>query len=454
MRSRPRRWPIFTSLLVGLLLAVSMGWFVWHGLAPRRQAANEPALIEPPALELTGVDPAVVRAIETARRAVLESPASGPAWGQLGKTLLAHDFHRQAGTCLAQAQRLDPTEARWPYLEGVALASADPPDPAAALECFQRAVEVGGDVPRTLRLRLAEALLGEDRLPEAEQAFQHVLRSDPANARAHLGLARLALRRNDPGTSRSHLDRAASDPHAKKASRLLLVEVQQRLGKEVPADEVRATAALPADPAWPDPFWEEVIRLQTGMKVQLARAQRWLRQGRVPEALALLQKTTQDYPDSYYAWLMFGKALVKQRNLKNGEQALRTSLKLAPDSAEVQFQLGVALFLQGNVAGAEGQFRSALEINPNMASAHYNLGHCLVRKGDRAGGIEEFQTALRCQADYAEAHTMLGELFAGNGQSALALRHARLALQFNPADATARRVLIHLLRQIPFDVSP
>src|SRR5579871_7071621 len=120
MRSRPRRWPIFTSLLVGLLLAVSMGWFVWHGLAPRRQAANEPALIEPPALELTGVDPAVVRAIETARRAVLESPASGPAWGQLGKTLLAHDFHRQAGTCLAQAQRLDPTEARWPYLEGVA----------------------------------------------------------------------------------------------------------------------------------------------------------------------------------------------------------------------------------------------------------------------------------------------------------------------------------------------
>ena len=52
----------------------------------------------------------------------------------------------------------------------------------------RRAAEVGRDSSGALRLRLGEALLGQDRLEEAEQQFQRVLQSESANARAHLGL--------------------------------------------------------------------------------------------------------------------------------------------------------------------------------------------------------------------------------------------------------------------------
>jgi tetratricopeptide (TPR) repeat protein len=412
------------------------------------------AIIEPPDVELTGIDPAVVRAIEKGRSAVKESPRSAPAWGLLGKTLLVHDFHIPASVCLAQAERLDPANARWTYLQGIALAAADPPDPVTAIQHFQHAVDWGGDTPDALRLRLAEALLGQDRLDEAELQFKRVLELNPANARAHLGLARLAVRRGNPEDSESHLKHALADPHAKKASRLLLVEVRQRLGQVPPADELEKASQLPQDPAWPDPFWEDAMRFRTGMKAELYRAEGLLRQGRLVPAISLLQQTTKDYPDSYYAWLTLGRALTKQRNLKAAEQALRTSLKLAPDSAEVQFYLGVALSLQENYRAAEEFFRSATESKPSFAAAHYNLGHCLLHKGDRAGAMETFRRALRCKYDYADAHTMLSKMLADDGRHAEAFAHARLALKFHPADATAKSLIQQQLRQLSIPAGP
>jgi tetratricopeptide (TPR) repeat protein len=441
-------------VLSGLCVVAVAAGFIWHRTATTRPAANDVPIVDPPVIESGGLDPAVIRAIAKARSGVEESPRSAQAWGLLGKVLLAHDIHLPATTCLAQAERLDPAQACWHYLQGMALVAADPPDPAAAIEKFQRAVALGGDTPRALRLRLGEALLGQDRLEEAEQQFLRILQLDGANARAHLGLARVAVRRGDPAKSQGHLERALNDSHAKKASRLLLVEVQQRLGKQPSPDELQKAAELPEDPAWPDPFWDNTVRLKTGMKADLYRAESLLRQGRTQEALLLLQQTTQNYPDSYYAWLMLGRALTKQRNLKAAEQALRTALKLAPDSAEVQFYLGVALFHQGNFRAAEELFRGAAEAKPNFAAAHYNLGYCLVHKGDRTGAMESFRVALRCKADYSDAHTMLSGLLMGSGQLMEALTHARLALQSNPSDATAKKIVQRVLMQLGIPTGP
>src|SRR5207253_1186304 len=131
-------------------------------------------------------------------------------------------------------------------------------------------------------------LLSQDRLEAAEQQFQRLLNSNPAHARAHLGLARLAIRRGNPEKSLAELDRAAANPHTKKAARLLLAEVQQRLGTEFSSDAVRETAQLPDDSAWPDPYREEVARLATGMKADLRRATALLNQGQTAAAISLL----------------------------------------------------------------------------------------------------------------------------------------------------------------------
>jgi tetratricopeptide (TPR) repeat protein len=452
-KNRPRKKWLLVGVLLGTILTVGGLWFLRHQ-GETSSAVEEAALISPPAVDVSGIDPAVARAVESARAAVNESPRSVQAWGQLGKILLVHDFHLPAITCLAQAERLDPANARWPYLQGMAFLLADPPDPDAAIQQFERAVTLGGDTPEAMRLRLGETLFGRDRLDEAEQQFQRVLQLHPANARAHLGLARLAVRRGDLEKGRAHLEHTLADPHAKKASRQLFVEVEQRLGKEPSAEELREATRLPEDAVWPDPFLDEAALLRTGMKARIGQAERLIRQGRALEAVSLLQPIVQDYPDSYYAWLTFGRALIKQRSLPAAERALATALKLEPNSAETRFYLGVALSLQGKQDAGEAQFRSAVQAKPDFTHAHYNLGASLFRRGDRAGAIEEFRAALRCEPDYADAHTALCKVLIQSGRRAEALVHARLALQYNPADATAKRLVQQLFKAMPIPMGP
>src|SRR5262249_18444413 len=110
--------------------------------------------------------------------------------------------------------------------------------------------------------------------------------------------------------------------------------------------------------------------------------------------------------------------------------------------------------LQGNYRAAEELFRSATEIKPNFAAAHYDLGHCLVHKGDRAGAMESFRKAVRCQYDYADAHTMLSQLLAEDGHHAEAFAHARLVLQFHPADVPAKKLFQQAPRPLPTPAGP
>src|SRR5579863_4975526 len=53
-------------------------------------------LRELPDIDLSSADPAVKQAIQTAQSAVLASPRSGAAWGELGEVLEAHIFHQEA----------------------------------------------------------------------------------------------------------------------------------------------------------------------------------------------------------------------------------------------------------------------------------------------------------------------------------------------------------------------
>src|SRR5262249_39712413 len=112
---RRRRLRVF--LLGAATLAVlALGWFLWGW-------ATAPA---PPAVSLAGADPAVARAIEAARRAVWWKPRSAAAWGRLGQLLRAHGAVPESNRCFAQAERLDPGDPRWPYLQGTGLQSDDP----------------------------------------------------------------------------------------------------------------------------------------------------------------------------------------------------------------------------------------------------------------------------------------------------------------------------------------
>jgi tetratricopeptide (TPR) repeat protein len=423
-------------LLVALALAVpALGWFLWGW-------ATAPA---PPAVSLADADPAVAGAIGSARRDVWWKPRSAAAWGRLGLLLRAHGYVPESNHCFAQAERLDPGDPRWPYLQGAGLQSDDP---EAAIGHLQRAAALCGGAPDAPQLTLAEVGLQQGRLDEAERQFQQVLGGDPGNARAHLGLGRLACARGQPRDALAHLERSASSQLTQQASRALLAQAYQQLGDPAAAGRERALAIdLPGDPPWPDPFQEEVLALMSGKQARLARLQTLHRQGRAAEARALARELENDYPDVY--WLVEGRGQMSKGNVTAAERALRKAVELAPDSVEAQFDLGTVLFEQRNYPAAADCFRKVTEREPGHGPAYLRLGRCLVGQGDRAGALGAYQAAVRYMPQQAEAHRELGAFLAREGRPDEAAARLRQALQLQPGDTKARELLDEVSRRAP-----
>src|SRR5438270_5558930 len=146
--SASRRTIVVVALVViGAGIALLVAAWLWRSPAP-------------PDVDLAGVDPAIVQAIDAARAEVRAAPRSAATWGRLGMVLRAHDFAAEANACFAQAERLDASDPRWPYLHGLTVALTDRD---AAIPLLQRAADRSPFNP-TPRLRLAEVLLQQGRL--------------------------------------------------------------------------------------------------------------------------------------------------------------------------------------------------------------------------------------------------------------------------------------------------
>ncbi len=421
------------ALALCVLALAGGGVYFWRQNAPP----------EPPLIRLPGSDPAILKAIEEARAAVRKSPRSGPAWGRLGMVLSIHDILPEADLCFAQAERFEPLEPRWAYLRGLARSGEDP---GAALPSLQRAAKLAGDLPAP-HLRLAELLIERGRLDEAQAETEPVLKREPANPRALLCSARLAVARNQPRAALDYLNRSIQFAPDVKASHTLLGAILQRSGDPAAAEAAfRRAAQLPEKHVWPDPFLIEINQLRTGLTAMADTAESWLGLGYVTNAVALMQSAVAQYPDRVQAWLVFGKALRQAGDAAAAERALRRAVQLDPDSVAARTELGSALFAQARYADAESSYREALRINPKLAEAWFNLGLCLINQRDPGRAIEAFQNATRFKPDLTYAYIRWGQALGRLNRVPEAIEQLQRALQLSPNNQEAREMLDILLR--------
>jgi tetratricopeptide (TPR) repeat protein len=421
-----KRYAILAMVLLVVGGGAALTWKLWPSTPP-----------QPPALDPSGIDPMVWRALEAARAEVERAPRSSRAWGRLGMVLLAHQLRSESLVCLARAEQLDPRDARWPYYQALAVRRSDP---EAAIAHLRRAVAAGtDDGPRLL---LAELLLQRGQLDEAETQFRAVLSQEPTNSRAHLGLAQAAFERDDLPGCLEQLRRALDDPHTRKAAHTFLAEVEQRRGDRAAAEKAsREAQALPDDARWPDPLAEAVQEMVVGHLEVVTRAAALLQQNQPEQAIPLLQRAIADYPESSWACVLLGRAWIRAGDLATAEKALQEAVRRDPDTVEGQFYLGVALSEQKHFTAAIPHFQKAARLKPDYALAWYNLGFCRKQQGDRAGAREAFQMAIACKPQFAEARVNLGELLAEDGEVEAALEQLRQGVELAPNDARARRLL-------------
>lgn len=401
--------------------------------------ALRPKAPVPPEIDTSELDPVVAELIRTNVQAVRAAPRSAAAWGQLGSVLMHYEYTEETETAFAWAEKFAPQEPRWPHLHGLFIGSRDV---VAATEKFRRATALSGLTPDAPRLRLAQTLAERGLNEEAAKHFQSLLQNTPGHPAARLGLARIRQSEGQLIEATNLLAGCLRDPHTSRSAHALLAMLEQALGN-APAAELaaRASATLPADAAWPDPWWNEALIWRVGRKALLEDASAFIERGAWAEAQATLGQILRAYPQESEAWYLLGWTFNQQQRGAEAERALREYVRLVPSSPKGHAQLAITLLGQRRHAEAVEVLQTGLKLKPTWRELHSNLGYACVQLGRDEEAVGHFRHALALDPNYLPTHTALAELLLRRGQVEEARTLLRRALELRPTERRAQAML-------------
>ena len=408
--------------------------------------ALRPNAPQPPDIHTASLDPAVAGLIQTTLQAVRTAPRSAAAWGRLGSVLMHYEFNEEAQAAFALAEKFAPQEPRWPHLHGLAIGSSDV---IAATEKFRRATEITDAVKRaptdTPRLRLAQNLAERGLNKEAGKHFQTLLQISPGHPLALLGLARLRRSEGRLTEATNLLAGCLHDPHTSRGAHALLAMLEQSLGNSSAAElAARTCASLPADVAWPDPWWGEALIWRVGRKALLEDATVLIDRGAWTQAQTTLEQVAREYPLDGEVWYLMGWAFNQQRRGVEAERVLREHLRLSPQSPKGCAQLAVSLLGQRRHAEAVEVLQTGLKLKPTWRELHSNLGYACVQLNRDEEAIGHFRNAQTLDPNYPPTYTALAELLGRRGRHEEARQLLQRALDLNPSNTRTKAMLDQL----------
>jgi tetratricopeptide (TPR) repeat protein len=153
---------------------------------------------------------------------------------------------------------------------------------------------------------------------------------------------------------------------------------------------------------------------------QFRHSIRLLHQGRYEEAAHLLEALYQSEPDNAEYALNLGGAYIMQRRYAEAEEILERAAKEAPDNANVWVNLAAARL---------GPLEESSEAQQNHAIAAY-------------------EQALAANPEVANVHYMLGLIYRSRKDNLRAIAHFTRALEQNPQDNDARRMLSAIASEV------
>lgn len=391
-------------LLLGLLLVVVLAVVLiiidkpWLPLRYGRA--------QPPAVATEGLEPPLARLIAERTAAVRADPYAAEAWGRLGIVYDVHDMPREAIACYERAQRLDPAEFRWPYF----LALCELPTDHGAARAELLAARAIRDDYAPLELHLARSYFDAGDLERAKTHFVRASTLDGALVRPHIGLARIALARDDPETALRHLEDALARRPKSGEVHFLLAETYRRLGKETLA---REHAEQAGDRAAFEEFSDQV-RMESQWEVgvtmfwRATRSRAYLESGMIDRAIAEWVAVLEDDPGSTRAWTELGRIYTRANDPERAMEAYGRALAIDPTLHAIRHELGLLLVRSGRTEAGLPLVRESCEALPDRPDLRSNLGRVLARAGkpdEAAGAFRRAAAQYAASGRYERART-------------------------------------------------
>ncbi len=247
----------------------------------------------------------------------------------------------------------------------------------------------------------AEALLLEQRLPEARAAFSQLCLRSPDDYNAWLNLGAVEGMLGSLAAAKQAFQQALelrNDEPRVFFNLARLCELQEQFDEALH-------------------YWSGYLQLRPDDAAGYAQIAQLLHKvGKLPEAAQAMHEAVQRNPDEveYYNNLgvMLGRLGRYEEALTNYQHVLR----LRPDVDGVYCNIANLYHNMGDGEMARANFARALALNPDNASTHMNLGFHYARSGRNDEALNSFSEALRIAPDNAAAHFNMALLLLLLGQ--------------------------------------
>jgi tetratricopeptide (TPR) repeat protein len=452
-----------TALIIGLLLSSA--------------CQREPAPADPDTFG--ELDPAVATLLDELTASVNADRSDAARWGRLAMGLEANGLLVQAATNYEVAVRLDDNEPRWRYQ--LALLKARRGDVDAALADLDRVVELA---PGYAPARWKQGLWWLDRgdTAKAKAAFEAAVKAAPADAAGHIGLALVHLSNRDDAQAAGALETLLATHPGDRYALQLLGTAYRRLGREQDA-RFALTVGSAGQPAWADPWSDEIIQYRRGFAAMLKEAtqlglerkfdeaiarldqlvklrpdDRALRvylggmyaaAGRVAEAAAILEPVLAADPSNFDATMHLASGYLFAGDLDRAAAYATKALALRPSNADAAKLQGMVHWQRGRLRDAEALLTEAANADPRDPMPHLWMGMILGQQMRYVEARQRFETALSKNPLLGDALIGVADTFAATGAFApaeVALKRAEQAEPNNPRLPAARDRILSAAR--------
>ncbi len=328
-----------------------------------------------------------------------------------------------------------------------------------ALLRFEQALVAAPGSPEAVEA-VGRALLNLDRLEEAEASFLDALEIDPEWAAPRMGLALLAMRREEPFKIVHQLERAIeADPEYPEAymelgryyglmnETALARATFERWTTLHPEDadmliNAGLTAFDAADYASAMEFFDGALDVaedgeqHSGARTFRANSLDML--GRYDEAIEAYEDVISETPDWWEAHANLGICHARNNHPEEAEAAFRRGLQECPGSPEIRDELAAHLLgMEKNLDEALSLAEEAVALGRDEVRHLYTLGEVKLALEDEAGAEEAYEMILALDPEDPNAHLEIGLLRERRGELSQAEEHYMEALKQDPGNPRA-----------------
>ena len=328
-----------------------------------------------------------------------------------------------------------------------------------ALSRFEQALESAPGNPEAIEA-VGRALLNLGRLEEAEASFLDALEIDPEWVAPRMGLALVALGRDEPFKIVHHLERAIEADPGYPESYVELGRYYGYMGEPALAKATfeRWTVRHPEDAdmlinagltlfdasdfAEAYAFFEKAVEVATEEEQRSGaltfRANALDMLGRYDEAVAAYEEVISETPEWWEAHANLGICHARNGRMERAEAAFRRGLEDCPGSPEIRDELAAHLLAQG------GDLQEALKLSEEAVALGRDeirhlitLGEVKLALEDDAGAAEAYRAVLALDPENPDAHLELGILHERRGEATEAEGHFIESLKADPGNPRA-----------------